>query len=505
MARAIAGEANVPFFYSSGSEFEEMFVGVGAKRVRELFQIAKSSSPCIIFIDEIDAIGGKRNEKDQSAHRMTLNQLLVEMDGFDQNNGVIVIAATNFSESLDPALIRPGRFDKRVDVPTPDIAGRKAILEHYASKVTIASDVDIEQLARGTPGFTGADLSNLVNQAAVYAAVKGFAAVGMAAFEFAKDKILMGAERRSAVISPKTMKNTAYHEAGHALVALLTDGADPVHKATIMPRGRALGMVMQLPDGDQTSLVFKEMLAKLDVCMGGRVAEDVFFGKDNISSGASSDIEQATRIARAMVARFGLSPKIGPLCVDDNASQKTKDEVDEEVRRLLNESYARTKILIESHRQDLEIIANGLLEYESLSGADLANLLKGIKPAASPQMRSQKASKVLEAIPTKAVSPLPVAAAAAGSKSAPLSKAAQPVKQFAPPVPPMPLSAWGVNHYRAAPARPSSNGDNEDKKGREEMKTQDNSQNMKDGEDVPAPSNDNTVSSSKRQRGPPRS
>ena len=282
----------MPFFYTSGSEFEEMYVGVGARRVRDLFEAAKAKSPCIIFIDEIDAIGGSRHLKEQSAMKMTLNQLLVEMDGFEQNNGVIVIAATNFPDSLDSALTRPGRFDKHVDVPPPDIGGRKAILELYAKKIPVSADVDMEQLARGTPGFSGADLYNLVNQAAVKASKDGLKAVGMAAFEYAKDKIMMGAERKSAVISPETMRVTAFHEAGHALVALKTDGCDPIHKATIMPRGRSLGMVMQLPDGDQTSMTRKQMLARLDVCMGGRVAEELVYGAENVTSGASSDIMQ---------------------------------------------------------------------------------------------------------------------------------------------------------------------------------------------------------------------
>jgi ATP-dependent metalloprotease len=269
LARAIAGEAGVPFFYSSGSEFEEMFVGVGAARVRKLFETAKTKSPCIIFIDEIDAIGGSRHEKDQSAMKMTLNQLLVEMDGFEQNTGVIVIAATNFPQSLDNALIRPGRFDKQVDVPMPDIGGRKAILDLYAQSMPVSDDVDMEQIARGTPGFSGAELFNLVNQAAIKASVDGLKSIGMAAFEHAKDKIMMGVERKSAIISPETMKMTAFHEAGHALVALKTDGADPIHKATIMPRGRALGMVMQLPDGDQTSYSRKQMLGPPGCVHGG--------------------------------------------------------------------------------------------------------------------------------------------------------------------------------------------------------------------------------------------
>jgi len=396
LARAIAGEAGVPFFYTSGSEFEEMYVGVGAKRVRELFEAAKQNKPCIIFIDEIDAVGGKRHVKDQNAMKMTLNQLLVEMDGFEQNNGVIVIGATNFPDSLDNALIRPGRFDKHVDVPMPDIGGREAILELYGKKIPLDEDVDLGQLARGTPGFSGADLFNLMNQAALKASVEGMRTVSMQALEYAKDKIMMGAERKSAVISPETMKVTAFHEAGHALVALKTDGSDPIHKATIMPRGRALGMVMQLPDGDQTSMSRKQMLARLDILMGGRVAEELIFGVQNVTSGASSDLQQATRLAHAMVTKYGLSTKIGVVFIDDKAATMQK-EVDAEVHELLQSAYARAKHLIESHRHDLTKIAEGLMEYESLSGGEIVDLLKGKKPNVT--IRSQKPSRVIEPIP----------------------------------------------------------------------------------------------------------
>eukprot|EP01042_Synura_sphagnicola_P003584 gene3584-4456_t len=399
LARAIAGEAGVPFFFASGSEFEEMFVGVGARRVRDLFTEAKAKSPCIIFIDEIDAIGGSRHLKEQSAMKMTLNQLLVEMDGFEQNAGVIVIAATNFPETLDSALVRPGRFDKHVDIPMPDIAGRKAILELYAKKVPLSRDVNLEQIARGTPGFSGAELFNLVNQAALRASISGSRGVGMAELEYAKDKILMGSERKSAVLSPETIRVTAYHEAGHALVAIKTPGADPVHKATIMPRGRALGMVMQLPDGDQSSLSRKQMLAKLDVMMAGRIAEEVFFGADNVTSGASSDIQQATRLARAMVKNYGLSEKIGVLFVDDKEkySGNTQELVDQEVQKLLNDSYERSKNLILANKHELEVIANGLLEHETLSGNDIVELLGGSKLTAAN--KSQKPSREMSQFP----------------------------------------------------------------------------------------------------------
>ena len=401
LARAIAGEAGVPFYYTSGSEFEEMFVGVGARRVRDLFEQARKKSPCIIFIDEIDAIGGSRHLKDQSAMKMTLNQLLVEMDGFEQNSGIIVIAATNFPDSLDSALVRPGRFDKHVDVPPPDIGGRKAILELYGSKIPLAEDVNLEQIARGTPGFSGAELYNLVNQAALKASIDGLASVGMQALEFAKDKIMMGAERKSAIISPETIKMTAFHEAGHALVALKTSGSDPIHKATVMPRGRALGMVMQLPDGDQTSMSRKQMLARMDVCMGGRIAEEMIYGAENITSGASNDIQQATKIAYAMVKNYGFSEKVGVMFVDDKASSgQTKQSVDEEVRVLLQESYARATKILESYRNELDIIANGLIQYESLSGGEIVDLLNGKKPNMTKGApRNQKPSRATKALP----------------------------------------------------------------------------------------------------------
>jgi ATP-dependent metalloprotease len=403
LAKAIAGEAGVPFFYAAGSEFEEMFVGVGASRVRELFHTAKARAPCIIFLDEIDAMGGSRNLKDQSAMKMTLNQLLTEMDGFETNPGIIVIGATNFAEALDKALVRPGRFDKHVEVPAPDIGGRLQILELYGSKVPCDDDVDFDQLARGTPGFTGADLYNLVNQAALKAAGDNLHSIGMAAFEYAKDKIMMGAERKTAIISPESMKCTAFHEAGHALVALKTDGADPIHKATIMPRGRALGMVMQLPDGDQVSMSKKQMLARMDVCMGGRVAEELVFGPENVTSGASSDIQQATRLARAMVMKFGLSDKMGCMYIDEKESpvaDNTTVAIDSEVRQLLEDSYSRAKKLIHTNRTDLDAIAGGLLNFESLSGREIADIVKGIQPTVAK--RSMKPSRELKQVPMTA-------------------------------------------------------------------------------------------------------
>lgn len=401
LAKSIAGEAGVPFFYAAGSEFEEMFVGVGASRVRELFTAAKAVAPCIIFLDEIDAMGGSRNLKDQSAMKMTLNQLLTEMDGFESNPGIIVIGATNFAESLDKALTRPGRFDKHVEVPLPDVGGRLQILELYGGKVPIDNDVDFQQLARGTPGFSGAELHNLINQASLKAAMEGLQRVSMGTLEFAKDKIMMGAERKTAVLSPESMRCTAFHEAGHALMALKTEGADPIHKATIMPRGRSLGMVMQLPDGDQTSMSRKQMLARMDVCMGGRVAEELVFGVDNVTSGASSDIQQATRLARAMIMKYGFSEKLGFLFIDEKdspVSGQTNTIVDDEIRKLLDNSYARAKAVLLAHRSDLNKIAAGLLEYESLSGNEIVDICKGIKPVHGVP-RSQKPSRQPQAIP----------------------------------------------------------------------------------------------------------
>jgi len=386
LAKAIAGEANVPFFFSSGSQFEEVYVGLGAKRVRELFEAAKKKSPAIIFIDEIDAVGGTRKLKDQSALKMTLNELLVQLDGFDENNGIIVIGATNFMESLDSALLRPGRFDKHVSVPLPDVGGRKEILEMYAQKTKLSKDVDLNVLARGTTGFSGADLYNLMNQAALKASIDGLNSITMAVFEYAKDKIIMGAERKTAVITAKTAKCTAYHEAGHALVATLTEGAQPIHKATIMPRGSALGMVTMLPEGDQTSQSLKEMLAYMDVAMGGRVAEELIFGAENVTSGAMSDIKHATDIARAMVTKYGFSDEVGIVyhggsTGEESASGSTRAKIDEEVKKLTEKAYERASALMKKHKREHSLLAETLLEYETLTGDEVRNLiLKGKKP-----------------------------------------------------------------------------------------------------------------------------
>lgn len=379
LARAIAGEAGVPFFYASGSEFEEMFVGVGARRVRELFNAAKKRAPCIVFIDEIDAIGGKRNPKDQMYMKMTLNQLLVELDGFSSSEGIIVIGATNFPESLDKALIRPGRFDRHVIVPNPDVRGREEILTLHTEKIPLADDVNLEILARSTPGFSGADLANLVNMAALKAAREGASLVTMENFEFAKDKIIMGAERRSAVISEENRRLTAYHESGHALVALFTDGALPVHKATIVPRGVALGMVAQLPEKDMTSMSRKQMLAKLDVCMGGRAAEELIFGPENVTNGAESDIEQATELAEAMVTRFGMSPKLGNMAYDiqREVCGELLHVVEKEVKRFLDESYQRAKQVLLTHEKELHRVAAALLEKETLGREEIIRIVRG--------------------------------------------------------------------------------------------------------------------------------
>ena len=394
-ARAVAGEANVPFFTISGSDFVEMFVGVGASRVRDMFEQAKKNAPCIVFIDEIDAvgrhrgagIGGGNDEREQ-----TLNQLLVEMDGFETNEGIILIAATNRPDVLDPALLRPGRFDRQVVVGNPDIVGREAILKVHVKNVPLAPNVDLKVIARGTPGFSGADLMNLVNEAALLAARREKRLVTAQEFDDAKDKVMMGAERRSMVMSEEEKRNTAYHEAGHALVAITVPSSHPVHKATIIPRGRALGMVMQLPERDQISMSYEEMTSRLAVMMAGRVAEELTFGKKNVTSGAQSDIQQATRLARAMVTQWGYSDKLGkvdygqdqqePMMVPSkNVSEETAQIIDEEVRRLVDEGFASAKKILTKRKKDLEAIAQGLLEYETLTGSEIDELMNGKPPS----------------------------------------------------------------------------------------------------------------------------
>ncbi len=398
LARAIAGEANVPFFTISGSDFVEMFVGVGASRVRDMFEQAKKNAPCIIFIDEIDAVGrhrgaglgGGNDEREQ-----TLNQLLVEMDGFEANEGVILIAATNRPDVLDPALLRPGRFDRQVVVPNPDIAGREQILKVHIRKVPAAPDVEPRTIARGTPGFSGADLANLVNEAALLAARRGKRLVSMSEFEAAKDRVMMGAERRTMVMSEEEKRLTAYHEAGHAIVALNQPPSDPIHKATIIPRGRALGMVMRLPERDQLSITRQKLLADIAVAMGGRLAEEIIFGHDMVTSGASSDIEQATRMARLMVTRFGMSDLLGPLAYSENESEvflghsvtrqqniseSTSRDIDNEIRRIVDDSYQVARKILNDKVDDLHALAKGLLEYETLSGDEIKALLRGEPP-----------------------------------------------------------------------------------------------------------------------------
>mgnify|MGYP000701715674 FL=1 len=415
LARAIAGEANVPFFTISGSDFVEMFVGVGASRVRDMFEQGKKNAPCIIFIDEIDAVGrhrgaglgGGNDEREQ-----TLNQLLVEMDGFETNEGVILIAATNRPDVLDPALLRPGRFDRQVTVPNPDILGREKILKVHMRQVPLAPDVDPRVIARGTPGFSGADLANLINEAALLAARIGKRVVTMQEFEDAKDKVMMGAERRSMVMTEDEKKLTAYHEAGHALVGLKVPKYDPLHKVTIIPRGRALGITMSLPERDRLSYSKLELESKLAVMYGGRVAEELVFGKENVTTGAGNDIQQATSWARRMITEFGFSDKLGRLRYSDNeeeiflghsvtrqknVSDKTAALIDEEVRRLIDEAEKTARVILTKDRKELEIIAKALLEYETLTGDEVNALLRGesiIRPEDEPPGESGHKSSV---------------------------------------------------------------------------------------------------------------
>ncbi|MBP6545729.1 MAG: ATP-dependent zinc metalloprotease FtsH [Phenylobacterium sp.] len=398
LGRAVAGEAGVPFFYISGSDFVEMFVGVGASRVRDMFEQAKKNSPCIIFIDEIDAVGrhrgaglgGGNDEREQ-----TLNQLLVEMDGFDPSEAIIVIASTNRPDVLDPALLRPGRFDRQVVVPNPDVGGRERILRVHMKNVPLAADVDVKTIARGTPGFSGADLANLVNEAALMAARKNRRMVLQRDFEDAKDKVMMGAERKSMAMTEDEKRLTAYHEGGHALLALSVPATDPVHKATIIPRGRALGMVVQLPERDQLSMSYEQMTSRLVVLMGGRMAEEIIFGKDKITSGASSDIDQATRLARAMVTKWGFSDKLGVVSYGENqdevflghsvsrtqsVSEKTANLIDEEVKTLVQTAFDEARRILTEKLDDLHAVAKALLEYETLSGDEIIAVLKGVAP-----------------------------------------------------------------------------------------------------------------------------
>ncbi|HET6437823.1 MAG TPA: ATP-dependent zinc metalloprotease FtsH [Anaeromyxobacter sp.] len=393
LARAVAGEAGVPFFSISGSDFVEMFVGVGASRVRDLFEQGKKNAPCIIFIDEIDAVGRHRGAGLGGGHderEQTLNQLLVEMDGFESNEGVILIAATNRPDVLDPALLRPGRFDRRITVPRPDLNGRLGILKVHTKKTPLEAAVDLTQIARGTPGFSGADIENLVNEAALYAARRNKERVALDDFEFAKDKVLMGTERRSMFISEKEKRNTAVHEAGHALVAFVLPGTDPVHKVTIIPRGRALGLTQQLPTEDRLNMYQQFALNQIAILMGGRLAEELTFGER--STGAGNDIERATELARAMVCEWGMSEKMGPLAfgrkegevflgremtTTQGYSEQTAQDIDTEVHRIVTEQYQRARQVLIDHKDQLARIADALIEFETLDASDIDVLMSG--------------------------------------------------------------------------------------------------------------------------------
>jgi cell division protease FtsH len=424
LAKAIAGEANVPFFSISGSDFVEMFVGVGASRVRDMFEQGKKHSPCIIFIDEIDAVGrsrgaglgGGNDEREQ-----TLNQLLVEMDGFETNEGIILIAATNRPDVLDPALLRPGRFDRQVVVGNPDILGREAILKVHIKKINAGPDVKLRTIARGTPGFSGADLANLVNESALLAARKNKRVVTMVDVEEAKDKVMMGAERRSMVMSEDEKKLTAYHEGGHAIVALNEKVSDPIHKATIIPRGRALGMVMRLPERDQLSVTREKMYSDIAVAMGGRIAEEIIFGHDKVTSGASSDIDMATKMAKNMVTRYGMSKELGPLAYGENEeevflgrsvtktqnmSEETAKKIDSEVKKIVEAGYDRAKKVLTEKIDDLHKIAKALLVYETLTGDEIRDLmLKNIQPKKLTEFEDGKDNKESSALDSLGLKP----------------------------------------------------------------------------------------------------
>ncbi|MDA7771410.1 ATP-dependent zinc metalloprotease FtsH [Pseudomonadales bacterium] len=399
LAKAIAGEAKVPFFSISGSDFVEMFVGVGASRVRDMFEQAKKQSPCIIFIDEIDAVGRHRGAGLGGGHderEQTLNQLLVEMDGFDGNDGVIVIAATNRPDVLDPALLRPGRFDRQVVVGLPDIRGREQILKVHMRKVPLGDDIEPSLIARGTPGFSGADLANLVNEAALFAARQNSRTVGMEQFEQAKDKIMMGAERKSMVMSDKEKRNTAYHESGHCIVGYLVPEHDPTYKVTIIPRGRALGVTMYLPEEDRYSMSKRMITSQICSLFGGRIAEELTLGPDGITTGASNDIERATKMARAMVTKWGLSDKLGPLMYDEEheevflgktagsahsqVSDETAKQIDAEVRDIIDGCYKAAKKILEENRDKLDAMTEALLEYETIDAAQIEDIMSGRKP-----------------------------------------------------------------------------------------------------------------------------
>ena len=417
LAKAVAGEANVPFFSISGSDFVEMFVGVGASRVRDMFAQAKKNAPCLLFIDEIDAVGrhrgaglgGGNDEREQ-----TLNQLLVEMDGFDDNQSVILIAATNRPDVLDPALLRPGRFDRQVTVSNPDIKGREEILKVHVKKVPLAKDVNLTTVARGTPGFSGADLANLVNEAALLAARKNKRKVTLKDFDEAKDKVLMGAERKSMAMDDREKMNTAYHEAGHAICSLYTEGSDPIHKATIIPRGRALGMVQQLPEKDRYSITRQQMMSRLIVAMGGRVAEEMKFGYNAVTSGASGDIQMATNLARSMVTEWGMSDALGPVLYAENSgevflgksvtqnqnmSEETARLVDAEIKRLVTEGYEVARKLLKEKEKEWTMLAEALIEYETLTGDEIKQVIAGEKIDKSAECPVEEGKRTQSSIP----------------------------------------------------------------------------------------------------------
>ncbi|MBQ9035424.1 MAG: ATP-dependent zinc metalloprotease FtsH [Alphaproteobacteria bacterium] len=416
LAKAVAGEANVPFFSISGSDFVEMFVGVGASRVRDMFAQAKKNAPCLLFVDEIDAVGrhrgagygGGNDEREQ-----TLNQLLVEMDGFEDNENVILIAATNRPDVLDPALLRPGRFDRQVQVTNPDVRGREEILKVHVRKVPLARDVDLGVVARGTPGFSGADLANLVNEAALLAARHNKRRVTAEDFDNAKDKVLMGTERKSMAMDEQEKRKTAYHEAGHAICALNVAESDPIHKATIIPRGRALGMVQSLPEKDSYSESRIKMLSSLTMAMGGRVSEELVYGYEKVTSGAKGDIQMATNLAKAMVTEWGMSDKLGPISYTSNqdnylgissgrnanVSEATSELIDAEIKSLITNAYEEAKKILTEHRQDLDTLAEALMEYETLTGAEIKDILAGKKPDHSEQIPVSADKLIHESVP----------------------------------------------------------------------------------------------------------
>jgi cell division protease FtsH len=439
IARAVAGEANVPFFTISGSDFVEMFVGVGASRVRDMFEQAKKNAPCIIFIDEIDAVGrhrgaglgGGNDEREQ-----TLNQLLVEMDGFEANEGIIIIAATNRPDVLDPALLRPGRFDRQIMVPNPDVNGREKILRVHMKKVPLAPDVDPKVIARGTPGFSGADLANLVNEAALLAARRNKRLVTQSEFEDSKDKVMMGAERKTMAMTEEEKLATAYHEAGHAIVNMVVEGNDPLHKVTIIPRGRALGVTMSLPERDKLSYSKQWCEAKIAMAFGGRVAEQIIYGREHLNTGASSDISQATNIAKRMVTEWGMSDKLGPLLYSENQqevflghsitqrqnmSEDTANLIDEEVRRIVTSGEAKAWEVLTKHKNELEAMAQALMEYETISGEECAGIMRGEKIVRRNDDESPRGGYTGSAVPTAGRAPRPRGEPSGGMEPQPQS------------------------------------------------------------------------------------